>query len=93
MSNDHRFNQSIIHVSNFSSQSIHYWQNKCNVLANPKPAQKRKKQQNLLLEKKKKCDFEKDPSDDSHQNNFFFTPRMIVAGIQNIVMVVGFVSY
>jgi hypothetical protein len=24
---------------------------------------------------------------------FFFTPRMIVAGIQNIVMVVGFVSY
>jgi hypothetical protein len=24
---------------------------------------------------------------------FFFTPRMIAAGIQNIVMVVGFISY
>jgi hypothetical protein len=62
-------------------------------LANPKPIQNRKKQQNLSLEKKNKCDFEKDPSDDSHQNKFFFTPRKIAAGIQNIVMVVGFVSY
>jgi hypothetical protein len=40
-------------------------------LANPKLAQKRKKLQNLLLEKKNKCDFIKDLSDDSHQNNFF----------------------
>jgi hypothetical protein len=27
------------------------------------------------------------------KTKIFFTPRMIAAGIQNIVMVVGFVSY